>query len=147
VRLYEKGWEQVAKIHAGLKGKIPIESIESITNKSTGETLRPEDWTRIELQVRPRQEEGRRVAAAATPEQVWGFSTWTYELALEAMALDLERICIRTKRMSKDDAALAWMCRQYGAMLLRLRDDLGDFSAVGKQIEYVIQEQVSSCDH
>lgn len=146
VRLYEKGWEQVAKIHAGLKGKIQIESIDSITNKSTGETLRPEDWTRIELQVRPRQEEGRRVAAVATPEQVWGFSTWTHELALEAMALDLERIFIRTKRISKDDAALAWMCRQYGSMLLRLRDDLGDFSAVGKQIEYVIHEQASNRD-
>jgi len=62
------------------------------------------------------------------------------------MALDLERICIRTKRVSKDDVALAWMCRQYGSLLMRLRDDLGDFSAVGKQIEYVIQEQAAYRD-
>jgi DNA relaxase NicK len=146
VRLYEKGWEQVAKLLAGFKSGIPIQCIDSVTNKSTGEKLKPENWTRIELQVRPRQEEGRRVAAVATPEQVWGFSTWTHELALEAMALDLERICIRTKRVSKDDVALAWMCRQYGSLLMRLRDDLGDFSAVGKQIEYVIQEQAAYRD-
>jgi hypothetical protein len=142
-RLYEKGWEQVAKLLALFPGGVAPHpgNVVSIRNEITGEDVRPQDWTRLELQVRPRQEEGRRKAATVTPEQAWGFTEWAHELAQEAMALDLERICIRTRKVSKDEEALRWMCQHYGAMLTRLQADLGDWACVGLEVGRMIQEQ------
>lgn len=143
-RLYEKGWEQVAKLLAlfpGGAGQSLAGNVTSIRNEATGEDVRPQDWTRLELQVRPRQEEGRRRASTVTPEEAWGFTEWAHELAHEAMALELERICIRTRKVSDDEESLRWMCQQYGAMLTRLRADLGDFACVGLEIGRIIEEQ------
>ena len=142
-RLYEKGWEQVAKLLKLFK-ELPAdigENVTSIRNEITGENVRPQDWTRLELQVRPRQEEGRRKAATVLPEEAWGFTDWATELAAEAMALDLERICIRTRKVSKDEEALRWMCQHYGAMLTRMNADYGDWACVGIEIGRMIQEQ------
>lgn len=145
-RLYEKGWEEVGKLLALFKD-IPVSAasnVTTITNTVTGEQVRPQDWTRLELQVRPRQEEGRRKAALVTPDQAWGFSEWATELAKEAMALELERIVIRTRKVSKDEEALRWMCQHYGAMLTRLKSDLGDWACVGLEVGRIIQEQVKN---
>lgn len=143
-RLYEKGWEEVGKLIALFPKQMPsgvAQHVTSITNQVTGEEVRPEDWTRLELQVRPRQEEGRRLAAQVTPEQAWGFSPWSHELAKETMALDLERMAIRTRKVSKDEEALRWMCRQYAGQMTRLKADLGDWACVGKQLGEWIEEQ------
>lgn len=143
-RLYEKGWEEVAKLLALFKTELPAdtgENVRLIRNELTGEDVRPEDWTRLELQVRPRQEEGRRLAAQVTPDQAWGFSPWATELAQEAMALDLERMVIRTRKVSKDEEALRWMCQHYGSMLSRLRGDLGDWACVGLEVGRIVEEQ------
>lgn len=141
-RLYEKGWEEVGKIIERTKAKGTSESPEEfsgILNTLTGEIVKPQDWTRLELQVRPRQEEGRRFAATATPEQAWALSPWAADLAKEAMALELERIVIRTRKVSSDEKALRWMCQHYGAMLGRLHDDLGDWPCVGLEIGRILK--------
>lgn len=143
-RLYEKGYEQVAKLLALFRTPLPADCaqhVTSIRNEVTGEDVRPQDWTRIELQVRPRQEDARRLAATLEPDQAWGCTPWAQELATEAMALDLERIVMRTRKVSKDEEALRWMCQHYGAMLLRLKGDLGDWACVGKQVGEIVQEQ------
>lgn len=143
-RLYEKGYEEVNKVLALFKGTVPADSgkyFPTIKNELTGEHVRPQDWTRLELQVRPRQEEGRRLAATVTPEQAWGLSPWACELAQESMALQLERLTMRTRKVSKDEEAFRWMCQQYGGMLSRLRTDLGDWACVGKEIGAMIAEQ------
>lgn len=132
-RLYEKGWEQVGKVVEQLKCGDP-KSFQFIHNTATGETVRPQDWTRIELQVRPRQEDARRLAATLTPEQAWGCTDWAREMAQEAMALDLQKIVMRTRKLSADDEAMRWMCRHYGNMLHRLQADLGSWDCVGLQI-------------
>jgi hypothetical protein len=74
----------------------------------------------------------------ATPEQAWSFTDWSQHLAREAMALELERFYMRTRKVSKDDEALRWMCQQYGAMLSRLKVDLGDWACVGLEIGRLI---------
>lgn len=136
-RLYEKGYEQMAKVRGLLPGMV----VETITNTATGEQVKPEDWVRLELQARPQGEEARRVAAVATPEQAWTFTDWTQELAREALALDLERFYVRTRKVSKDEEALRWMCQQYGGMLARQKEDLGDWACVGLEIGRIIQEK------
>jgi hypothetical protein len=57
------------------------------------------------------------------------------------MALDLERIIMRTRKVSKDEEALRWMCQQYGGPLSRLQADLGDWSCVGLELGRIISEQ------
>ena len=141
-RIYEKGWEQVAKQQALFpKLKLDAGSFPTIRNTVTGEDVAPQDWIRAELQNRPKGDEARSCAAHATPEQVWAFSPWSQQLAREALALDLERVFIRTRKVSKDEETLRWMCLQYGALLNRYSQDLGDFACVGLEIERIIVEQ------
>lgn len=144
-RLYEKGWEEVGKVVNCLKvDPGSAKDFQTIYNELTGEFIRPQDWTRLELQVRPRQEDARRLAATLTPEQAWGCTDWARELAQESMALELQKIVMRTRKMSKDDEAMRWMCQHYGAMLYRLKGDLGDWSCVGMQIGEVLKELSAS---
>lgn len=138
-RLYEKGWEQLAKCR--LLPGTQAKDYKSITNTITGEQVVPGDWVRLELQARPQGEEARRTAALATAAQAWTFTDWSQHLAREALGLDLERIYIRTHKTSKDEEALRWLCKQYGGMLSRLQADLGDWACVGLEIGRVIHEQ------
>lgn len=141
-RLYEKGWEQVSKLQRLFKGFEPS-MCGSILNTVTGEYVNPADWVRLELQARPKGEEARRLAALSSPEQAWTFTDWSQHLAREAMALDLERFYIRTRKVSKDEEAMRWMCQQYGAMLSRCKSDLGDWACVGLEVGRIIDEQQS----
>jgi hypothetical protein len=142
-RLYEKGWEQVAKISALFKGDFhpsPSTFIH-VENTVTGEFIEPANWIRLELQARPKGEEARRLAAVATPEQAWAFTDWSQHLAREALELDLERFYMRSRKVSKDEEALRWMCQQYGKMLSRLKDDVGNWDCAGLEIGRIVEEQ------
>jgi hypothetical protein len=143
-RIYEKGFEELGKLQALYMRQgfnVTPESVVTITNSITGEQVRPEDWTRAELQCRPPQESSRRAAAVLTPQEIWGCSPWALDLAKEAMALDLERIVMRTRKISKDEEALRWMCKNYGNMLSRLHSDLGDWPCVGLEIGRILKDQ------
>lgn len=136
-RLYEKGLEMIAKQERKLQdvgGRI--------LDTDSGELIKPEDLVRLELQARPKGELARRFAAQATMEQVWGMTDWAHELANEAMALDLERAFIRTRKRSKDDEALRWMCQQYGGVLVRRHGALKGWSALGEELGQIIAQQV-----
>lgn len=145
VRLYEKGWEQAGHLRAQFRRQgfeMTQEQIKTlaIRNEATGEYVDPSIWIREEAQIRPKQEEARRLVAGLTPEQCWGCSPWMQELARTTMALDLERIVMRTHKISKDEEALRWMCKQYGGMLSRLHGDLGDWPCVGLEIGRILGE-------
>ncbi len=142
-RLYEKGYEQLAKWREWFAHTYPqFEPHEPTAfTTPTGMAVRPEDWIRLEVQCRPDGEQARRAAAHATPEQAWTFTSWSHELAKAVLKLDLERIYIRQRKVSKDEQTLRWMCAQYGGMLTRLCSDLGDWKAVGLQIGDTIAQQ------
>ena len=98
------------------------------------------DWVRVECQVRP-EKDAKTVYAAATASQVWGASPYTRELAatiLEAQVQPLPPYAAR--RENGRDRALRFMCQQYGAHLLSLRDDLGDWQSVGLTLSEIIRE-------
>lgn len=138
-RLYEKGWEQLSKLQGVFKGQPG--AVDLILNTVTGEYVKPADWVRLELQARPKGEEARRLAAIATPEEAWTFTDWTQHLAREAMALDLERFYIRTRKVSKQEEAMRWMCQQYGGVLSWYKGQLGDWACVGLELGQIIEEQ------
>lgn len=145
MRTYDKGWEQYGKLQAqlGRKGfQVPKDIRISIPG--VGE-VEPDQWIRAELQARPKDEEARRLAAICTPEQAWGLTDWTRDLAKQAFALELERIYIRAHKRSKDDEALRWMLRQYKGPLLRLVDDLGSWDCVGLTLGEMLREIEKSC--
>lgn len=89
------------------------------------------DWVRAEMQVRP-VKEARDTLSKATPLDVWGCSAWGRELAGAILAEHVDpHPAGTTWRPADRDRALQWMCRQYGAHLLSLKDDLGDWQSVG----------------
>lgn len=137
-RLYEKGLEVIGKQQRKLQDVGGM-----VLDTNTGELVRPEDWNRLELQARPKGEEARRFAASASMEHIWGMTDWAHELAREAMALELERGFIRTRKQSKDEEALRWMCKHYGAMLMRRKGAYKGWSDVGEEIGRIIGQQVS----
>lgn len=124
VRLYEKGKQLRAVVSKG------AEDISA-------------DWVRLEAQVRP-QKDARLVAASCTPEEAWGFSSWTRTLCAEVLAMDVPRVNMHVWRESDDDRAFNFMVMQYGAMLRRLKGDLGDWACVGLQIGDAIEEAAKS---
>lgn len=93
----------------------------------------PENWSRLEAQVRPRKE-WKAYAAQATPEQAWGFSGWTTTLADKAMSLSLERITMQANRESDDQRAYRYLLIQYGPLLQRLAEGQGSWEMVGRTI-------------
>jgi hypothetical protein len=134
-RIYEKGWEVVGKAIAALKGYKPsADAITSMEVPGMDRTCHPSEWTRAELQARPKHPTARQTAAFATPEQLWGFSEWSQNFAREAFSLELERIYVRMRKVTNDERALRFMVSQYGNVLRRLHGDLGDWACVGKQI-------------
>lgn len=131
MRTYDKGWEQFGKLQAqcGRKGVALPKDIR--LTLPGGVEVSPNDWVRAELQNRPKDEEARRLLATCTPEQAWGLTDWTHDLARRVFSLELDRIYMRVRKMSKDDEALRWMLRQYRGPLLRMLDDLGTWDCVG----------------
>jgi len=116
LRLYEKGKQLRAQI-------LP----------EHGQGLISPNWTRLELQVRP-QKDSKSAAATSTPEQVFGYAAWARTLAERALALEVPRVQVNVWRESDDERAFAFMVRQYGGMLQRLKHQLGDWCCVGLSV-------------
>lgn len=114
IRLYEKGKQMRASVTDG------AEDI-------------PPDWIRLENQVRPGRN-ARDRAASASPEEAWGFSGWTLELARRVLELDVERVPISVWRQPDDERAFDFMIRQYGDMLERRQARAGGWSHLGDDI-------------
>jgi DNA relaxase NicK len=141
VRIYEKGWQVHNKLAAVIKKYHGVELQDQfIVNESTGELIRPEDWVREEIQIRPPKEEARRLVATLSAEECWGVSPWTRELAEETMALRLEKVVMRTRKIGRDEQALRWMCRQYALPLLRLHDKEGSGEATWNVLDAFIRD-------
>lgn len=138
-RLYEKGYQVIGQIPQVKQGRLNPEDIPTWKD-ADGQVFNPDAWTRIELQARPKDDEGKRIAATITPEQVWAMSPWTMELAEKALSLNLERVYFRQKRVSDDEKAFRVMCSQYGNILKRLKDDLGGWEVLGLTINETIKE-------
>lgn len=99
------------------------------------------DWTRIEVQARPLKD-AKTGFAALTPLEVWGASTWTRDLAGKVLEQHIDPHPAGTVyRLSQRDAALRWMCKQYGSHLISLADDLGGWEVLGLTLNEMLQEQ------
>jgi DNA relaxase NicK len=99
------------------------------------------NWTRIELQVRPAKD-AKTAFAVLSPREVWGASSWTRDLAGAVLQEHVDpHPAGTTYRLTQRDAALEWMCRQYGSHLVDLAVDLGGWDCVGLTLSEIISEQ------
>lgn len=85
VRLYEKGFEQLGK------------------RQVTAADVDPH-LVRLEIQYRPRRDM-KRWAAYLPPDEIWGASLWSKDLAMAVMKLDVPRIHLGRRRQSDWDVA------------------------------------------
>ena len=113
-RCYQKGLQIRKELHPALRSFIS------------------EHWTRLEVQVRPPKMLGKMMAASLTPEEAWGFASWSQDLIFAALKLNVEKIQgLGWKPQTDDEITLDWLCRQYGPLLGRMVEDLGSWECVG----------------
>jgi hypothetical protein len=100
------------------------------------------DWVRIELQVRPTKE-AKQTYSRADSLAVWGASRWTRELAGLVLAAELAPLPAGTVyKLTEQDRALRWMCKQYGVSLIGLHNDLGGWSEVGVKLGEMVRAEI-----
>jgi len=99
------------------------------------------DWARIEVQVRPAKE-AKSEFARLSPSEVWGASAWTRELAAKVLQEHIDpHPAGTTYRLTQRDAALEWMCKQYGPHLVDLANELGGWDCLGLTLREILQQQ------
>ena len=127
--LYLGGRQSVSRVRLYEKGKQP-----------EYRHLERPNWARIEVQVRPAKE-AKSEFAKLTPIEVWGASVWTRELAGRVLQKHVEaHPAGTTYRLTEREAALRWMCKQYGAHLMSLKDDVGSWECLGLTLQEYLRE-------
>lgn len=102
----------------------------------------PEHLTRIEAQVRPQQAQARALFATVEPLAVMGCSPWLREVWKRVVGADIEPVQVgKLWRQSDDDRAWSYLLAQYGGLLRRVREDLGSWDMVGRQIGQDLEDR------
>lgn len=108
------------------------------------EHLARPNWARLEVQVRPAKE-AKAEYAKLTPLEVWGGSRWTRDLAGQVLKQHVDpHPAGSTYKLTERDVALRWMCKQYGAHLVSLAQDVGGWDCVGLTLQEMLKEELQS---
>ena len=99
----------------------------------------PRDWVRLEVRVRPKRQH-REMVARWDPPQVFSVG-WVHEALAKMGWDDLQaRSVVGTVWRRDDEArARAALVRQYGAILARWADEVGDWDSLGGAIRAEIE--------
>lgn len=97
-----------------------------------GNTDAPVNWLRLEVQVRPKGRDARTLASSLDPQEAWGVSSWTRDLARDAMGVEVERVAMQPKREPDYARAIAACRRQYADSLRRALAVEGSWEKVGQ---------------
>jgi len=99
------------------------------------------NWARIEVQVRPAKE-AKTAFSDLSAMDVWGASRWTRDIAGRVLEQHVDpHPAGSTYRLTAQETALRWMCKQYGAHLASLAQDLGGWDCVGLTLKEILEEQ------
>lgn len=91
------------------------------------------DWLRLEVQVRP-QKDARHRAAASSAGDMWGYSSWTLDVAQRFAGLDVERVTMHEFRDADLERSFSWMLDQYRKVLSSKRFELGSWEELGREL-------------
>ena len=126
MRLYDKAEEQRGK-HA----KDPVKLLQI-----------PDDWTRLEAQVRPETREGKLKLTTVEPLALFGAALWLREVLKGVVGLELDPLMVtKPFRDSDDERAWAFLLAQYGGLLERRKAKHGSWGALGSQIGFDLVER------
>lgn len=100
--------------------------------KQLVETEHPH-WTRCELEVKPSSKEGKALLSRMSPMELWGTAGWARDVAALLGKSGIPRAQVGTLYTpSDDDRALHFMLKQYGPLIKRIYELVGeDWSLVG----------------
>jgi Replication initiation factor len=118
-RLYEKGKEQFKK-----------------TNDPA--FLDMLDWTRLELQARPKRE-NRLICASMMPHDFWGLSRWAQAVAATVLDHEAAKVGVSAYRRTDKDNTRRHMCHQYGNLFKDWVIDEGSPEAMGRALIKMIE--------
>lgn len=105
----------------------------------------PEHLTRLEVQVRPKDQTVRQGLATVEPAEVFGASQWVSDIWQAATGSGVEPIRVtRAWRQGDDQRAYSAMLQQYGRMLSRMLVDHGSWAAVGCQLGSDLAERAKA---
>lgn len=104
VRIYRKS-EQLRQLHPDRADQIP------------------DGIVRCELQARPGKSEAKSAAAVLLPDDVWGLSRWTRDLAASILHVDAQRTATHFRRPSDWSRAMHFLGAQYGPLIARRAAD------------------------
>ena len=106
--------------------------------------LNKKNWVRLEVQVRPVTLDAKTGFSSLTPLEVWGASRWSRDIAAQVLKEHIDpHPAGSVYRLSERENALRWMCKQYGAHLVSLADDLGGWECLGLTLAEMMSEQRS----
>lgn len=93
-------------------------------------------WVRCELEVKPQKDMKDR-AATVQPDEFWGISAWTAQLAKEALNMSPDPLPFHPRRLASDERAYRFAVQQYRAVMQRRCADRfnGDRRAFMQQLE------------
>lgn len=98
------------------------------------------DLVRLEVQVRPAKD-AKEAFNSLSPVEVWGASGWSRELAGKVLGEHVDPHPAGTVyKLTERESALRWMCKQYGAHLVGLAQDLGGWECVGLTLREMLEE-------
>lgn len=102
-----------------------------------------DDAVRLEVQVRP-DGDSKRLAATATPLEVFGYADWSRELLRRLRGVnDIQRVHIKERRDSDTERAMQWMAHQYAGPILEEVQRLGGWEALGRDLRRRIETQTT----
>lgn len=103
----------------------------------TGDQISSEerDAVRSELEFKPQKDRAKTVAATISPDDAWGVSIWSAELASEVFSMNVQPISISDRRESDRNRALRFMATQYRSHLESLLSECqGDVGLLGSTL-------------
>lgn len=112
VRCYEKG-KQKENLHLG----------------------RP-NWARLEAQVRPSKSVQKALAASLSPVAMWGFASWSKNVAEAITGLELTRYA-PPQAAPEFDRTTLYLARTFQRHLREMLEDFGSWECVGREIEAI----------
>lgn len=90
---------------------------------------------RMELRVMPHKKDRKELVSKLTPSHCWALVPWSSSLAMLLGNLEIQRIKFEAATDTDDVRSFNWMLRQYGPLLTRMSEDLGDWASLGVKIE------------
>lgn len=102
----------------------------------------PEHLVRFEAQVRPSGEKAKRAFAVIEPMQVMGSAAWLREVWAKVAGFECTPVQAgKGWRQADDDRAWSYLLAQYGGLLTRRKEELGDWACLGLQIGNDLSER------